>query len=121
MSLLVLDTHLLLWASSAAERLPKAVYDTIADAENTLASSAVPSREVVLKARRVRRELGIGPHRFRRAWLDAGYRELPVTGDRVIAVAQLPPLHKDPFDRLLIAQAQVEGAALMTADADMAR
>lgn len=121
MSLVVLDTHLLLWASAAAERLPRVVHGMVADARNTVAFSAVSLWEVVLKAAKLREELGIGPDRFRRAWLDAGYREIAVTGDHVIAVARLPPLHKDPFDRLLIAQAAVEGATLLTADATMAR
>jgi len=120
LSLLLLDTHLLLWASAAAERLPAGVYERLADADNTLAFSVVSLWEVVLKAARLKKELGIEPRLFRQEWLDAGYREVAVTGDHVIAVARLPPLHKDPFDRLLIAQAEVEGAVLLTADAEMA-
>ena len=89
-------------------------------ARNTPAFSAVSLWEVVLQAVRLRKELGIEPHRLRRGWLETGYREVPVTGDHVVAVARLPPLHKDPFDRLLIAQAEVEGATLLTADAALA-
>jgi PIN domain nuclease of toxin-antitoxin system len=120
-SFLLVDTHLLLWASAAEERLPKAAYDLMADVGNTVAFSVVSFWEVVLKAARLRKELGIEPRRYREVWLDAGYRELPLTGDHVIAVARLPPLHKDPFDRILVAQAEVEGATLLTADAKIAR
>lgn len=57
---------------------------------------------------------------MRRTLLDDGYLELPLTGDHAVAVAGLPPIHKDPFDRLLVAQATVEGIALMSSDAAVA-
>jgi PIN domain nuclease of toxin-antitoxin system len=53
--------------------------------------------------------------------LTAGYFELPVLGDHAVAIAGLPPIHKDPFDRLLIAQASVEGILFLTADRIIAR
>jgi len=58
---------------------------------------------------------------LREGLLAAGYQEIAVTGEHAAAVARLPPLHKDPFDRLLIAQATLEGATLLTSDAEMAR
>jgi PIN domain nuclease of toxin-antitoxin system len=58
---------------------------------------------------------------LRRGLLDNGYGELPVTGDHVVAIRSLPPIHKDPFDRILVAQATVEGIPLLTADPIVAR
>jgi PIN domain nuclease of toxin-antitoxin system len=121
LSLLLLDTHLLLWASASEERLPRAARELIDDEANTLCFSVVSFFEVVLKARKLRKELGIEPREYREGWLGAGYREIGMTGEHVIAVARLPVLHKDPFDRLLVAQAEVEGAALLTADRALAR
>lgn len=121
MSLLLLDTHLLLWASAAEERLPRAARAMMADEPNMLAFSVVSFFEVILKAQKLREELGIAAQEYREGWLGAGYREIAVTGEHVIAVDRLPALHKDPFDRLLVAQAAVEGATLLTADRTLAR
>ena len=121
MSLLLLDTHLLLWASAAEERLPLAARELIEGGADTPCFSVVSFFEVVLNARRLPKELGIDPHEYREGWLGAGYREIGMTGEHVIAVARLPLLHRDPFDRLLVAQAEVEGAALLTADRALAR
>jgi PIN domain nuclease of toxin-antitoxin system len=63
----------------------------------------------------------VDPRRLRRGLLEGGYREIAVTGEHAVAVVRLPPLHKDPFDRILVAQADVEGATLLTADAAVAR
>jgi PIN domain nuclease of toxin-antitoxin system len=62
--------------------------------------------------------------RLRRAvgcLLDGGFLEIPITADHVLAVGSLPPLHRDPFDRLLLAQAEREGLLLITADQTVAR
>jgi PIN domain nuclease of toxin-antitoxin system len=58
---------------------------------------------------------------LRRGLFDRGYRELPVTGDHAVAIDGLPPIHKDPFDRILIAQAKVEGITLLTSDVTIVR
>ncbi len=68
-----------------------------------------------------RPDFRVDPRLLRRGLLDNLYAELPVEGSHAVAVDLLPPLHRDPFDRLLIAQAQVEGLLLLTADATVAR
>lgn len=98
---LLLDTPLPLWASAAEERLPRAARELIGDGADTLFSSVVSLFEVVLRARKLRKELGIEPHEYREGWLGAGHREVAVPGEQVIAIARLPLPHKDPFDRLL--------------------
>ncbi|SOE01700.1 type II toxin-antitoxin system VapC family toxin [Caenispirillum bisanense] len=120
--LLLLDTHILLWAAGQPERLGRRALDLIKDTRNTPAFSVVSLWEVAIK-------LGLGradfrapdPRVLRRAWLDRGYREIPILSEHAIAVLRLPHLHGDPFDRMLIAQAEVEGATLVTADAAIAR
>ena len=62
----------------------------------------------------------VQPSLLRRALLDAGWQELPIEAQHALAVAALPPLHRDPFDRLLLAQASVEGLLLITADQQLA-
>jgi PIN domain nuclease of toxin-antitoxin system len=76
---------------------------------------------VVIKTGLGRADFRVDPAALRRGLLQAGYRELAVTGEHVIAVGRLPPLHKDPFDRILIAQADIEGVELLTVDPMMAR
>jgi len=76
---------------------------------------------VVIKSGLGRDDFAVEPRRLRRGLLDAGYRELPVASEHALAVRDLPPLHRDPFDRILIAQAAAEGATLLTADPTVAR
>lgn len=121
MSLLLLDTRILVWAASAPERLSDLARSLITDARNTPAFSAASLWEVVMKTGLGRPDFRVDARRLRRGSLQAGYREFAVTSEHAVAVARLQPLHKDPFDRLLIAQADVEGATLLTADATVAR
>ncbi len=121
MSLLLLDTHLVLWAAAEPARLPALARAQMADRVNALAFSAVAIWEVSIKAARPRPGFAVQPGRLRRLLLATGYREVAVTGEHAAEVARLPPLHRDPFDRIMIAQARVEGAALLTVDAAMAR
>jgi len=93
----------------------------MADPANKLAFSAASIWEVAIKAGRQRKDFVVDPRRLRRGLLEGGYREFAVTGEHAIAVARLPPIHKDPFDRILVAQADVEGATLLTVDATVAR
>jgi PIN domain nuclease of toxin-antitoxin system len=115
-TLLLLDTHLLLWAAGQPEKLSAEARDLIEDSGNTLAFSAASLWEIVIKSSLGRDDFRVEPRRLRRGLLDAGYREIAVTGEHALAVRHLPPLHKDPFDRILIAQADTEGAVLLTAD-----
>jgi PIN domain nuclease of toxin-antitoxin system len=115
-SFLLLDTHLLLWSVLDDPRLPPAARMLIEDPTNALAFSAASIWEVAIKAG-TRRGVGLAePRRLRHMLLANGYRELPITSEHGIAVARLPPIHRDPFDRILVAQADVEGATLLTAD-----
>ena len=63
-----------------------------------------------------RDDFQIDPRLLRRSLFDNEYRELTITGEHAAAVANLPPLHRDPFDRMLVAQSIVEGVILLTAD-----
>ncbi len=119
--ILLLDTHLLLWAAGAPERLPPAAREMLADPRNALWFSAASIWEVVIKAGLGRGDFRVDARLLRRGLLDHGYEELPVTGAHVLATAHLPPIHKDPFDRVLVAQAETEGVLLLTSDSVVAR
>jgi PIN domain nuclease of toxin-antitoxin system len=114
---LLLDTHLLLWAAFVPERLPDAAAALVEDAGNALVFSAASVWEVAIKAALGRPDFTVDAGLFRRGLVDNGYEELPITAAHAAAVAGLPPLHRDPFDRMLVAQALVEGLGLLTADA----
>ncbi|MEO7689789.1 MAG: type II toxin-antitoxin system VapC family toxin [Sphingomonas sp.] len=114
---LLLDTHLLLWALEDSPRLSAAARALIEDEENILLFSAISMAEVAIKNALRRPDFEIDPHIVRRTLMDDGYLELPLTGAHAVAVAGLPPIHKDPFDRLLVAQAVVEGITLVTENA----
>ncbi|UEM06318.1 type II toxin-antitoxin system VapC family toxin [Skermanella rosea] len=116
MTLLLLDTHLLLWAAGHPGKLSAEARGLIEDSGNILAFSAASLWEIVIKGGLGRDDFQVEPRRLRRGLLDAGYREIAITGEHALAVRRLPPLHKDPFDRMLIAQADTEGATLLTAD-----
>jgi PIN domain nuclease of toxin-antitoxin system len=113
---LLLDTHLLLWAAAEPERLPVSAAMLIEDEGNALVFSAASLWEVAIKASLGRADFAIDAGVLRRGLVDNGYGELPVTAAHACAIAGLPPIHRDPFDRMLVAQALVEGIALVTAD-----
>jgi PIN domain nuclease of toxin-antitoxin system len=112
----LLDTHLLLWAGLDSDQLPKAARDMILDPGIELMFSAANLWEIVIKNSLGREDFKVSQHTFRTGLLQNGYLELPISSDHTIAVANLPNLHKDPFDRILVAQATVEGITLLTAD-----
>lgn len=113
---LLVDTHLLLWAASAPDMLPVAARELIEDVENTLLFSVASIWEIAIKRGLGREDFKVDPRLLRRGLLDNGYEELPITSEHAVSVEGLPPIHRDPFDRLLIAQATVEGIILLTAD-----
>ena len=116
---LLLDTHILLLATeteSGTGALSVQADELIDDPRNSLLFSAASIWEVAIKYGLGRLEFRTDPHLLRRGLLNNGYIELPVTSAHAIAVAGLPRRHKNPFDRLLVAQAMVEGVVLMTAD-----
>jgi len=117
---LLIDTHLILWAAGDPDRLSDAARQFLLDSANELYYSAASLCEITIKRTLGRSDFQIDPRRLWRLLPVNGYRELPVTGEHAIAVETLPWLHKDPFDRLLLAQAQVEGLILLTADRQLA-
>lgn len=118
---LLLDTHLLVWAMGEPERLDPALVRLLEDPMNTPVFSVVSLWELVIKRGLDRPDFQLEPSLLRQALSEAGWRELPVEAHHVLAVGQLPPLHRDPFDRLLLAQAQADGLLLITVDQQLAQ
>lgn len=110
---LLLDTQAVLWFVGDRPQLSETAAEAIESAEHEVLLSAVVPWEISIK-----RALGklTATDRYLRLVTDGRARALPVGIDHARAVESLPPLHRDPFDRLLIAQAQVEGAVLVTHD-----
>ncbi|MGQ0813088.1 MAG: type II toxin-antitoxin system VapC family toxin [Gemmatimonadota bacterium] len=117
---LLLDTQLLLWAAGQPEKLSRSTRKLLDDSENELLFSAASLWEITIKSALGRDNFSVEPRLLRRGLLDNGYVELPITSQHAVSIDTLPPLHKDPFDRLLIAQALTEGITLLTTDAQVA-
>ena len=117
---LLLDTHLLVWAMGSPERLSAALAAMLQDPANTPVFSVASLWELVIKQALGRPDFRVEPALLRRALLDGGWQELPVQAHHALAVAALPLLHRDPFDRLLLAQASSDGLLLITADQQLA-
>jgi PIN domain nuclease of toxin-antitoxin system len=111
---LLLDTHMLLWA--AAGTLPPQAEALVVDGGNTLYFSPASIWELGIKKGLGRSDFRVEPEVLRRGLLDNGYQELSIASLHALAVADLPPLHKDPFDRMLLNQAKSEGITLLTSD-----
>ena len=117
----ILDTHLLLWSSSTEEvsgrrRLSRETLNILNASDADLVFSAVSIWEIAIKTAREIAAFVVDPVLFRNRLFSRGFEELPITGVHGASTRHLPPIHKDPFDRLLIAQAMVEGATLLTSD-----
>ena len=118
---LLLDTHLLLWAAGSPDRLPATAHTLLEDPQNELFFSAVSLWEIVIKRGLGRSDFQVDARVLRRGLLDNGYQELAITSEHSVSIDSLPPIHKDPFDRILVSQATVEGITLLTSDALVAR
>lgn len=118
---LLLDTQLLLWAAGEPRRLSARARGLLLDPANQLVFSSASLWEVGIKNGLQRPDFNVDPRRLWRMLLVNGYRELPVTSEHTVAVADIPPMHKDPFDRILVAQARVEELILLTADKAVAK
>ena len=118
---ILLDTHLLLWAAGQPHRLSVGARKLIDNPANELFFSAASIWEIAIKRGLGRNDFQADPRLLRRGLLDNGYGELPILSEHVVAIDSLPPIHKDPFDRLLVAQTTVEGISLLTADSIVAK
>jgi PIN domain nuclease of toxin-antitoxin system len=118
---LLLDTHLLLWAAGSPEQLPAEAYPLLKDPLNELLFSAASLWEIAIKRSLGRSDFQVDARVLRRGLLDNDYQELAITSEHTVFMDNLPSLHKDPFDRILVAQATVEGITLLTADARVAQ
>ncbi len=116
----LLDTQLVLWAAAASPRLPEIARSRLADPNSAFMFSAAVIWEVAITSTMGRADFAADARLLRRGLLDNGAAELEITSEHAAAVADLPPLHRDPFDRIQVAQARVEGLVLLTADEQVA-
>lgn len=118
---LLLDTHVALWAITDSPRLATKARDLIANPANTVWVSVASLWEITIKHSLGRGDMPITGAQAK-AWFEqSGYQLLNIEAPHVLGVAELPPLHNDPFDRLLVAQALAEPLRLITHDAQVAR
>lgn len=113
---LLLDTHLLLWAAGDPGRLSSRSRELLCNPEAELMFSTASIWEIVIKNTLGRSDFRVEPRRLRDGLIQNGYGELVIRSEHALAVDLLPPIHEDPFDRILIAQAQVENVTLLTMD-----
>jgi PIN domain nuclease of toxin-antitoxin system len=118
---LLLDTHLLLWAAGSPDQLSVVARPLLENPSNELLFSAASLWEIAIKSGLGRSDFQVDARVLRRGLLDNGYQELAITAEHAVSIDSLPPIHKDPFDRILVAQAIVEGITLLTADALVAK
>ena len=117
----LLDTQLILWLTITPERLSAAARDIIEDRSNELSFSAISIWEVAIKRSLDRADFQVDPRELRSVLIEEAYRELPFTSLHAIGTEALPPVHRDPFDRALLAQAAQEGLTLLTSDRELGR
>ena len=116
---LLLDTHIALWAIVADARLPRAAADVIADPRNAIVVSAATIWEIAIKhglARGLPTDMPVSGSDALGYFRAAGYELLSVSADHAVAVSALPAFHRDPFDRIIVAQALHEPLRLITHD-----
>lgn len=119
--MLLLDTRLLLWAAFAPEKLSAEASEILQSRETPLAFSLVTLWEVAIQTSLARPDFSVDPQRLHRALLAEGFVEVPITAAQIARLATLPWVHRDPFDRLLVAQAMEDKLTLLTSDATLKR
>jgi PIN domain nuclease of toxin-antitoxin system len=117
---MLLDTQLLIWAAYAPQRLASSFAAELVDRHNDICYSLASLWEVAIKSSLGREDFQVDPPALRRGLLREGFQELPIQAEHVLAVRDLPLIHLDPFDRLLVVQAQREGLRLVTTDRRLA-
>jgi PIN domain nuclease of toxin-antitoxin system len=118
---LLLDTHIALWAIADDRRLPRDAASWIADGANSIWVSTASVWEIAIKHRLAKKSMPISGRQALGYFREAGYRLLEIRPEHAAAVEDLPELHADPFDRMLVAQAEVEPLKLVTSDALLAK
>ena len=118
---LLVDTQILIWSALSPEKNPPQAQAQLEDVNNTLLFSVISLWEVAIKRAQNRPEFTIEVGPWRDSLFDAGFQELPILSKHVFSLAGLPNLHKDPFDRLLLAQAISENMILLTTDSTLAK
>jgi len=118
---LLVDTHLLIWAADNKARVPPRARSLMGDENNELHFSVASLWEIAIKRALNRPGFRVDARLLRRALLDNKYQEMTIVSDHVVATDLLPHIHKDPFDRLLVAQSTFEGIPLLTDDATGAK
>ena len=117
----LLDTHLLLWAVASSQRLSPEARSLIEDPGTDAFYSAASLWEIAVKTTLRRKDFRVDLPLMHSALSVMGLTELPVTSEHAMRVTELPPVHRDPFDRMLVAQSLVEPMVLLTNDAVLAR
>ena len=117
---LLVDTHLLLWAAARSERVPAEARRLLENPRHEVHYSAASLWEIAIKLALRRADFQVDLERLRPALSEMGFLELPVSGAHAERLVSLPPLHKDPFDRMLVAQSLAEPLLLLTTDALLA-
>lgn len=115
------DTHLLIWVINEPERIPEQIAIMMQEGSPGRHFSAAAIWECSVKSALGRDDFDIDPHVLRTILLKAGFNEIVINGQHGLAVRYMPLIHRDPFDRIMIAQANVEGLTLVTADAILAQ
>ena len=118
---LLLDTHLLIWLAEDDPRLSLQARELICDPTAKVFFSVASVWELAIKAGLGRSDFQVDVTLLRTTLLENGFLELPILSAHAVAITHLSLLHRDPFDRLLVAQAQVEDMRLLTADVKVAR
>ncbi|MEP9402858.1 type II toxin-antitoxin system VapC family toxin [Sphingomonas sp. VNH70] len=121
MTPVLLDTHLLLWAAEGSAALPEPVRLLLDDPAQTILFSAVSIWEVAIKRRLEQATFTVEPDLLHTGLLQSGYTELRINSRHATGVRRLELIHKDPFDRLLVAQAMVDRLTLITSDEKVAQ
>ncbi len=118
---ILLDTLVVLWAARDDPRLSAEARTIVLDPATDVHVSAASIWEVAIKASLGRPDFTVDAELLSRRLAESGYQELAVTGAHTAAVAGLPAIHRDPNDRILVAQARAEGLTLLTSDETVAR
>ncbi len=116
----LVDTHILLWAALAPDRLSGEALGILEDRETGVMFSSATIWEVAIEAAKQAPDFAVDPRLLRRALTESGYSELPISAEHTSAVADLPGVHGDLFDRIQIAQARSEGLVFLTSDVALA-